>query len=98
MRRYNHGIPEQDSGTFNLSISDLMAGLLAIFILALAYFILNFSQNTAKLTQNNIVREELVTSLRDDIVQMGIKVDVDEKRGILRIPEEALFSELDMLR
>lgn len=56
MRRYNHGIPEQDSGTFNLSISDLMAGLLAIFILALAYFILNFSQNTAKLTQNNIVR------------------------------------------
>ena len=52
MRRYNHGIPEQDNGTFNLSISDLMAGLLAIFILALAYFILNFSQNTAKLTQN----------------------------------------------
>lgn len=91
MRRYNNRIPEQDSGTFNLSISDLMAGLLAIFILALSYFILNFSQNTAKLTQNNIVREELVTSLRDDIVQMGIKVDVDEKRGILRIPEKALF-------
>ena len=37
------------------------------------------------------MREELVTSLRDDIVQMGIKVDVDEKRGILRIPEKALF-------
>ena len=91
MRRYNHMIPEQDGGTFNLSISDLMAGLLAIFILALSYFILNFSQNTAKLTQNNIVREELVTSLRDDIVQMGIKVDVDEKRGIRRIPEKALF-------
>lgn len=50
MRRYNHMIPEQDGGTFNLSISDLMAGLLAIFILALSYFILNFSQNTAKLT------------------------------------------------
>lgn len=70
MRRYNHMIPEQDGGTFNLSISDLMAGLLAIFILALSYFILNFSQNTAKLTQNNIVREELVTSLRDDIVHI----------------------------
>jgi chemotaxis protein MotB len=98
MRRYNHGIPEQDNGTFNLSISDLMAGLLAIFILALAYFILNFSQNTAKLTQNNIVREELVTSLRDDIVQMGIKVDVDEKEAYFVYQKKHCFSELDMLR
>ena len=98
MRRYNHGIPEQDGGTFNLSISDLMAGLLAIFILALSYFILNFSQNTAKLTQNNIVREELVTSLRDDIVQMGIKVDVDEKEAYFVYRKKHYFSELDMLR
>ena len=30
---------EQKSDAFNLSISDLMAGILAIFILALSYFI-----------------------------------------------------------
>ena len=90
MRRKQETIPKQDSGVFNLSISDLMAGLLSIFILALCFFILNFSQKTSKLTENNINRAELVKQLRDDMDTLGIKVTIDEKRGILRIPEDSL--------
>lgn len=33
-----------DGDAFTLSISDLMAGLLAIFILALSYFMLNLGE------------------------------------------------------
>ena len=81
--------PEQDS--FTISISDLMSGLLAIFILVLSYFILNFSQATAQLTQNDVTRAELLHFLQEEMEREGIKVTVDERHGILRISEGVLF-------
>lgn len=90
MRRNKDIIPQQDSGVFNLSISDLMAGLLSVFILALCIFILSFTQKTTVLTENNIKREELVRHLKEDLKGLKIEVKTDEKRGILRIPEESL--------
>ncbi len=90
MRRKKSVIPQQDNGVFNLSISDLMAGLLSVFIVALCIFILSFTQKTTVLTENNIKRAELVKHLEKDLLNLGIKVTVDEKRGILRIPEDSL--------
>ena len=79
----------QDNFTF--SISDLMSGLLAIFILVLSYFILNFSQATAQLTQNDVTRAELLRFMQEELERSGIKVEVDEQHGILRISEGVLF-------
>lgn len=90
MRRHSNEIPAQDSGTFNLSISDLMAGLLAIFILTLAYFSLSFNKSKDEYTNNNQLRQEMVSSIGEELNRMEIRVEVDEKRGILRIPEETL--------
>ena len=90
MRRNKNVIPQQDSGVFNLSISDLMAGLLSVFILALCIFILSFTQKTTVLTENNVMREELVKHLKKDLKDLKIEVTIDEKRGILRIPEDSL--------
>lgn len=90
MRKNNETIPEQDSGIFNLSISDLMAGLLSIFILALCFVILNFTQRTSRLVQNDQLREDLIVDLYDKIDGMKITVDKDKERGILRIPEDTL--------
>jgi len=90
MRRHSNEIPAQDSGTFNLSISDLMAGLLAIFILTLAYFSLSFNKSKDEYTNNNQLRQEMVSSIGKELNRMEIRVEVDEKRGILRIPEETL--------
>ena len=81
--------PTQDS--FTISISDLMSGLLAIFILVLSYFILNFSQATAQLTQNDVTRAELLRFMQKELEREGIKVVVDEQHGILRISEGVLF-------
>ena len=93
MKRHstNNSIPDPDAGTFNLSISDLMAGLLAIFILALSYFMLNFSKATAQLTQNNVKRAEILNVIKTAMKKDNIDVQVDEKQGILRIPEGILF-------
>ncbi len=76
---------------FSLSISDLMAGLMSIFILTICYFILNFSQVTSQLTQNDIKRAELLESIHEELEKNGVKVIVDEEHGILRIPEGVMF-------
>jgi chemotaxis protein MotB len=86
-----NSIPAPDPGTFNLSISDLMAGLLAIFILALSYFMLNFSKATAQLTQNNVKRAEILDVVKEKMKNGGVDVQIDAKHGILRIPEGILF-------
>ena len=82
---------EEQQDFFTLSISDLMAGLLAIFILTICYFILNFSQATAQLTQNDVKRTELLETVYEELQKDGIEVEIDEKHGVLRISEGILF-------
>ena len=91
MRIRNEAYQEGPKDAFSVSISDLMSGLLAIFILALAYFILNFSQATSQLTQNDALRAELLDDIQEQLSSDGIQVTVDEKHGILRISEGVLF-------
>ena len=91
MRRRTPQIDATTQDSFTISISDLMSGLLAIFILVLSYFILNFSQVTAQLTQNDVTRAELLRFMQKELEREGIKVMVDEQHGILRISEGVLF-------
>ena len=91
MRRRTPQLDSTAQDTFTISISDLMSGLLAIFILVLSYFILNFSEKTAQLTQNDVTREKLLNFLQTELERDGIKVSVDPSHGILRISEGVLF-------
>lgn len=91
MRRKNEDTTIAINDSFSVSISDLMAGLLSIFILTICYFILNFSQVTAQLTQNDIKRAELLEAIHEELENNGIKVSIDEEHGILRIPEGVMF-------
>ena len=79
------------SDAFTVSLSDLMAGLLAIFILILSYFILNFSQATSQLVQNDVKRTELLNAVHDELLKNNFEVIIDDKHGILRISEGVLF-------
>ena len=91
MRRRSEEREEGRQDFFTISISDLMASLLAIFMLTICYFILNFSQATAQLTQNDVTRAELLMHIHERLEQDGIKVTIDEQHGILRISEGVLF-------
>ena len=91
MRRRTPQIEDAAQDNFTVSISDLMSGLLAIFILVLSYFILTFNQKTAQLTQNDVTRAELLRFMQEELEREGIKVSVDEQHGILRISEGVLF-------
>ena len=91
MRRARLDSQEETKDFFSVSISDLMAGLLAIFILTLCYYILNFNQAAAQLTQNDIKRTEMIRAIYQELDVNGIKVEIDEEHGILRISEGVLF-------
>lgn len=74
-----------------ISFSDLMAGLLIVFILALAYSVITYTQKTAQITDNDRVRSELLTDIKSRLESRGITIEVDDEHGILRIPEGVLF-------
>ncbi|TDA70118.1 MAG: OmpA family protein [Clostridia bacterium] len=92
-RRYDRPAPDAGEAgeSYSISISDLMAALLTIFILALTYYMLSFSQATAQLMDNEDKRREILEKLEGDLLSRGIKVEVDIEHGVLRLPEGILF-------
>lgn len=45
-----------------------------------------------RLTDNNAVRRTLLRDIERDLQNRGVRVFIDEKNGILRLPEELLFA------
>ncbi|MDK2817630.1 MAG: chemotaxis protein MotB [Moorella sp. (in: firmicutes)] len=85
-------VQEAENGdNYSLSISDLMSSLLIIFVLALSYFMLSYSQKTAVLVENEDKRLEILTLLEEKLKKQGIEVKVVKEMGILRLPEGILF-------
>lgn len=82
---------DSETNDFTTSISDLMAGLLSIFILALCYFMLNYQTVTSKYTGNMELRTQMLKDVGNDLQKQGLQVHIDTKQGVLRIPESVLF-------
>lgn len=80
--------PNNTEDCFTTSISDLMAGLLNIFILALAYYILNFSVIREQWENNDTIRNQFLKEIQSSIVM----VEIDEKKGTITLPEGLLFN------
>lgn len=88
----------EDAGYW-ISISDLMSGLLIIFILCLSYFMIEFlqekqrlSEETKKWKEIDELRKNLLQDIEYSLIESGItNVVVDPAHGILRFPEGILF-------
>lgn len=83
---------------FWISISDLMTSLLFIFILILAYMILeyqdkqNIAQKKIEAFEKNVnARSELLHKLQLNLKKKGISVEIDTDEGAMRITRERLF-------
>jgi len=80
---------QADENPFLISLSDLMAGLLTIFILALVYYIISFGQQTTKLTENEDKRAQILGLLEQELRKAGVRVKTD--KDVLHLPEGVLF-------
>lgn len=81
---------------FTISISDLMAGLLGIFILVLVVVVLRYTAETDLLRGNESNRKRILENLQAEILNnyKGAKkadISIDEGQGILRLGGDFLF-------
>jgi len=92
------GLMEEDSTGYLMSVSDMMSGLLFIFILALTAFIISFQSArddfkekvedvTDAQKQRSSMLEDIAQTLRE---KYNITVTVQPEHGILRIPDRAI--------
>jgi chemotaxis protein MotB len=102
-RAHRHIIDEEES--YFVSMTDLMVGLLFIFIIMLMVFALQYREaakksleaerekqmTTERLVNAEQVRDDILESLQKYLQDHGITVQVVKDQGVLRLPEEILF-------
>ncbi|EPR43452.1 OmpA/MotB domain protein [Desulfovibrio sp. X2] len=95
-----------EEGSYLVSVSDMMSGLLFIFIITLMVFVINFNMQRidAKKEQENLqekyteltdareARAVLLRDLKRSLDTAGVEVSIDEDKGLLHIPEDVLFA------
>ena len=89
---------EKSNHNYLASVSDMMAGLLFIFIILLMVFVIklqmqkeHYIEKTTELTDAKEVRAALLRDLERSLKQKGVRLTIDEEKGILRMPEDVLF-------
>ena len=79
-------LSKENSDPFSLSIGDLMAGMLAIFILTLMIAMLTYTQNKDTITSGTDHRDVILENIESRLPQAyGNIVKVEKKEGVIRI-------------
>jgi len=79
-----------------MSFSDIMAGLLVIFIIVCATLLLRLTQmedkvskNIEELKQSSKARSDILNEVVRELEEQGINVEISDNESVLRIPEQA---------
>lgn len=101
----NRRQPIEEEQNYLTSVSDLMSGLMFVFMLMLVSFAIRYTQMSvlqqevaiaqaeviASLTGSQLQRAALLSDLERRLLEKGVEVRVDIEQGILRLPESILF-------
>ncbi|MGF1760076.1 OmpA family protein [Photobacterium sagamiensis] len=93
-----------EESSYIMSVSDIMAGLMYIFIITLAIFVIDFlvafreyeqkleqlTQVLNKLDENNKMRGQMLTDMQEAMAQKSVEVEIDQEHGVLRLNENAI--------
>lgn len=74
-----------------VSMTDLMVGLVFVFIILLMYFAMQFQDVTEELTGASKTRTEILEQLQQTLKERGVEVVIDRQDGVLRLPDSILF-------
>jgi chemotaxis protein MotB len=74
-----------------VSMTDLMVGLVFVFIILLMYFAMQFQDVTDELTGASKTRTEILEQLQQTLKERGVEVVIDRQDGVLRLPDSILF-------
>lgn len=74
-----------------VSMTDMMVGLVFIFIIMLMYYALQFRDVTEQLTGADRTRAEILRQIEETLRERGVEVSIDTQNGVLRLPDAILF-------
>lgn len=92
-----HYHAQVEEENYFVSMTDMMVGLVFIFIILLMYFALQFRQTTDELAGANQTRAEILRQIKEvmdadpRLARRGVRVQIDPQDGLLRLPDEILF-------
>ncbi len=100
----NHRGAERRQENYLGTVSDLMAALLFVFLIALVTFILTFQEETnireqerknleatlEALTNTSALRAALLREIKQKLESAGVQVEIVEEHGLLRLGEDAI--------
>jgi len=98
-------LQEESGQEYLVSVSDLMSGLLFLFIITLMVFVINFHIEKQKkeseskvlkniqqqLTDAKSVRKQLLEDLKESLEKQGVIVKINTEKGLLHVQESILF-------
>lgn len=82
---------EERRESYYVSITDMLIGLLFLFILMLMYFALQLRVATQDLVTSEETRNELLEKIATYMRDHNVRAEVDLNAGVLRLPDEILF-------
>jgi chemotaxis protein MotB len=82
---------EVDEENYFVSMTDMMVGLVFIFIIMLMYFALQFQVVTDQMTGADVERAKILKTIQQTLKSKGVEVTIDTQNGILRLPDAILF-------
>lgn len=80
-----------DEENYFISMTDLMVGLVFVFIILLMYFAMQFQDVTEELTGAGKERTKILEKLQQTLKERGVEVAIDRQNGVLRLPDSILF-------
>ena len=84
----------REEESYFVSMTDMMVGLLFVFIIMLMYFALQFQSNAEKLVTADETRADILEQLKQSLLREGVEVQIDTQTGVLRLPDDVLGPEL----
>lgn len=93
-KRYSKGLEE--SSSYWLSIGDLMASVLIVFILIFVYQVLDINEKIEakdKIIQEMTnVKNKIIEKLNGEFEKENLRIIIDQKNGSIKLDEKILFS------
>jgi flagellar motor protein MotB len=84
-------LEEEEQESIFASVTDLMVGVLFVFLLLLTYFALDFKAASDAVAKTQERRADLVQALSQRLIAQNIPVTVDARGGVIRLPDRLLF-------
>lgn len=82
----------KEEESYFVSMTDMMVGLLFVFLIMLMYFALQYKDNAQELLTADATRTTILEQLKESLKREGVEVQIDTETGVLRLPDHVLFN------